>query len=154
MRVDLGHGVGGDRFAVLRPLTGDDELALDASRPDAACALLDRLIEPVAGAAVRPGSLDALSVAEKDRLLAAVFRASFEDRVHGAATCAGCGEPFEFEFALSDLEGRRASDAAPVAVDLRIRLRRRTRSRQAAADGAYRDPARRSGHSHQRQPAR
>ena len=57
----------------LRALNGSDEFLLDAADPRAPHALLRRLV-------LEGGDIDALTIAEYDRLLAAVFEASYPYR--------------------------------------------------------------------------
>ena len=116
-RVALATGVDGRRWAKLRPLTGEDELAVDPGEPAAGDALLERLLVAATAAAptIGPGSVPALSVADRDRLLAAVYRAQFGDLVEGVVRCARCAEPFEFGFSLDELAaGLVAGEPFPV----------------------------------------
>lgn len=103
MRVELSPGTPGGRWAVLRPVTGHDELALDAGAPGSGTALVDRLLVAAPGTPIGPGTVGSLSVAERDRLLAAVYAACYGDHVESAATCTACGEPFELTFSLDAL---------------------------------------------------
>ncbi len=102
MRVELRQSVAGRRWAKLRPLTGDDEMAVDPADAGAANALLMRLLEG-SDAAIGPDCLMALSVADRDRLLAAIYRVEFGDSIVGVAACGHCGEEFEFNFSLNAL---------------------------------------------------
>src|SRR5262245_57263503 len=97
IRVELGPGAGGRRWAKLRPLTGEDEMALDPADPGAANALLGRLLAD-SNAATGAHCLSALSVTDRDRLLAALYRAEFGDRIDAVAACSHCHEEFEFNF--------------------------------------------------------
>ena len=59
-----------------------------------------------AGASVGPGEADLLAVADRDRLLAALYRTCFGDRIESVFSCRACGERFEFGFLVSDVEAR------------------------------------------------
>ena len=68
----------GTLTVLLAPLTGADEVALaDAAAPHAAIALLRRLAHASDGS---PLAVDALTVSQADRLLAALYRALYDDR--------------------------------------------------------------------------
>lgn len=99
----LDPGIDGRRRAFLRSLTGADELAADAG----ALTLLDRLL--VAGSqAIHPGEAARLAVADRDRLLAAIQRGVFGDRIEADAPCRDCGRPFAVAFSLAALvDGQR-----------------------------------------------
>ena len=91
----------------LRALNGSDEFLLDPADAHAANALLRRLI-------VQGGDIGALSIAEHDRLLAAIFEALYGDRVEARTQCTACSEPLEISLSLSALA------AAPPDVDIEL----------------------------------
>jgi len=99
----LDPGIDGRRRAFLRSLGGADQLAADAG----VLALLDRLL--VAGSrAIRPGEAAHLPVADRDRLLAAVQRDLFGDRIEADAPCRDCNRLFTVDFSLAALiDGQR-----------------------------------------------
>jgi len=80
----------------LRALNGSDEFLLDSADPRAPHALLRRLV-------VEGGDIDALTIADYDRLLAAVFEALYGDRVEARTQCAACSEPLEISLSLTAL---------------------------------------------------
>jgi hypothetical protein len=86
------------RTAGLRELTGDDERAAVDRTTASALALLDRLLEPGFGAAAD------LTAADRDRLLLAIQRRTFGDRIDATVACRACDAPFDLDFALSGLE--------------------------------------------------
>ena len=94
----LDPGIDSRRRAFLRPLTGADEVAADAG----AVALLDRLLVP-GPRAIRPGEAARVAVADRDRLLAALQRDAFGDRIEADAPCRDCGRPFAVAFSLAAL---------------------------------------------------
>jgi hypothetical protein len=106
LHVDLHPGSGGRRYAVLRELTGAEELALAADDAFAGTALIDKLLVRVAGASVGPGEADLLAVADRDRLLAALYKSCFGDRIESVCTCRTCDERFELGFRVSEMEAR------------------------------------------------
>jgi hypothetical protein len=101
-RVKLRESVAGRGWAKLRPLTGEDEMTLDLDDTGAANMLLRRLLAD-SSTTVGPQCLPSLSVTDRDRLLAEIYRAEFGDRVVGVVACAHCGEEFEVDFSLNDL---------------------------------------------------
>ena len=101
----LDPGLEGCRRACLRPLTGADEAAAEVG----AIVLLDRLLVAGGGDAIRPGDAARLAVADRDRLLAAVQRDLFGDRVEADALCRHCARPFAVAFSLTAMvDGQRA----------------------------------------------
>jgi len=102
-QIRLQPGLPGGRWACLRGLRGHDEAAVDGTSDLAAAALLERLLVEALGTTVSPAKVWELAVCDRDRLLAAVYRRHFGDRIEGDLTCRGCGEPFEMAFSLSEL---------------------------------------------------
>ena len=91
----------GTLTVLLAPLTGADEVALaDAAAPHAAIALLRRLAQAPDGS---PLAIDALTVSQADRLLAALYRALYDDRAECRMRCRDCGEGYEFTLSLSEV---------------------------------------------------
>jgi hypothetical protein len=99
----LEPGLDGRRRAFLRSLTGADQVAAQRGT----LALLDRLL--VAGSqAIQPGEAARLTVADRDRLLVALQRDVFGDRIEADATCRDCGCLFAVAFSLAALvDGQR-----------------------------------------------
>ncbi|MCE9574933.1 MAG: hypothetical protein K8W52_17420 [Deltaproteobacteria bacterium] len=87
----------------VRPLRGDDEESVVDADTWSAIALVDRLLVDVAGAACAPGEAAALSAADRDQVLAAVYRAELGDRVASTVTCPACAAQFDLDFRLSAL---------------------------------------------------
>jgi len=117
IHVDLHPGRAGRRFAVLRALTGAEEFAFAADEAFAGTALVDRLLVRAAGASVGPGEADLLAVADRDRLLAALYKTCFGDRIESVCLCGGCGERFALDFRVSDIEARETDGPTPVGPD-------------------------------------
>lgn len=95
----------GDRpgCVFVRPLRGDDEESVVDADTWSAIALVDRLLVDVAGAACGPGHAAALAAADRDRVLAAVYRAELGDRVASTVACPACAAQFDLDFRLSAL---------------------------------------------------
>lgn len=121
LEVIVARGARERRF-VLRELRGADELGLPEHAPSARVAA-SVLAELVGSLVVRERSCGAFaeaSVAERDRVYAALCRSLFGDRVEARAVCDGCGEAYELGFELSSLERARpvaTSDAGDVAIE-------------------------------------
>lgn len=88
------------RKVYLRELSGYDELC-DCS----AAELIDRLLLERPGAAARPGEAARLTLAEADRVLAAVYRSLYGDEVECYVSCDSCGSPYSMSFTLTDMWG-------------------------------------------------
>ena len=101
--VRLDPGLVEGRWAFLREMNGQDEMALQGESRLDALLLLDRLLLAMPGTSVGPGSTAALSLSDRDRLLAAVYRAHFGDRVEGSGSCQSCQGAFELSFSLDAL---------------------------------------------------
>jgi hypothetical protein len=92
---------GDRRVARLRELTGRDEFQVLGLSTDNAIDLLDSILD-------HPSQAEELHAidfvaADRDRLLAAVYRYAFGDRIESTITCAQCNQPFDLFFSLSQL---------------------------------------------------
>ena len=111
---------------VLRELTGHDERFVRDTSTAAAIALLDQLVEP-AGESWRTARLTA---SDRDRLLAAVYRLTYGDRIESTARCQRCDSPFDVlrtrrrdgGAGLSPATGRAAARRHIVCLGARFRL--------------------------------
>jgi len=90
-------------FAVVRALCGHDEEAVTETSTAAAIALLDRVLVDVPGVVVGPGRARELTAPDRDRLLTALYRATFGPRVESTRECRACHELFDLVFMLEDL---------------------------------------------------
>src|SRR5438132_9690949 len=99
-------------WAWLGELTGRDEAGVHDLNTAAAVALLDGLVGRDGLDGVQPGRAIELTASDRDRLLAAVYRRTYGDRITSTLTCAGCGVPFDLSFSLAallvDLDARTA----------------------------------------------
>jgi hypothetical protein len=59
----------------------------------------------------------ALPVAERDRLMGAVYSEVFGPRVLASRVCAACGEPYDFDFLIADVEAELDRQPRPTEVD-------------------------------------
>ena len=98
LRTHTGAGAGPPRRVYLRELSGYDELC-DCT----AVELLDRLLLDRPGAAARPGDAGKLTLAEVDRVLAALYRSLYGDEVECHVSCAACGSPYSLSFTLREM---------------------------------------------------
>lgn len=101
-RVALRYGTRAG-WAYLRELRGDDEESIGGCETWSAIALLDRLLVAVAGAAVQPGEAIELCAADRDRLLATIYRDEVGARIAASPCCPACDTPFDIDFTLDDL---------------------------------------------------
>jgi hypothetical protein len=146
-RVALEHG-DAPGWAWLRALTGDDEEQVVDTSSESAIRLVDQLLVDGPHAVAAPGRAADLAVPDRDRLLAALYRAEFGPRIDATLRCAGCEQPFDLDFSLVDLERSVSGSAAGVerepggtfrlADGRRFRLPRGTDERVAAAAPADR----------------
>ena len=100
--VDLRTHVSSDaeppRRVYLRELAGRDELA-----DSTAVELIDALLIDRPGAARRPGDAARLTLSEADRVLAALYRGLYGDRVECYLNCPACRASYEMSFDLRDM---------------------------------------------------
>jgi hypothetical protein len=90
----------------LRELDGHSELsAADGTTPEV-LEWLDRLVQD---ATITSGQL---AIADRDRVLAAIYRREFGDRIESTIRCGACGEQFEFGFSLEALTEHLGEPAA------------------------------------------
>ncbi len=121
LEVMLTPGLPGGRIACLRELCGRDESLVLGTSSATAATLLARLLVDLAGA-VTPAQVGELAVCDRDRLFAAIHRATFGDRIETRAPCRACRVPFELAFSLAALEAELAAGAASPGVDGTYRL--------------------------------
>lgn len=115
MRIALNPGLRDGRFAVIRAITGHDELALDPSAPWPGTTLAGRVLVAVPGTSVAPATLPRLSIADRDRILAAVYQSCYGDRIEAVTTCPQCGERFTCSFSLTALVAQRSGPSCDAA---------------------------------------
>lgn len=86
----------------LRELTGRDEYLVDNVDTASAIDLLSKLLRQPADtrASVRAAELVG---SDRDRLLAAVYKNAFGDRIESTLSCVRCDQPFDLDFSLQQL---------------------------------------------------
>jgi hypothetical protein len=109
-------GVAGQAY--LRELCGFDEAAVDDSFTPTAIRMLDRLLVD-REACLPPGQSGRLSAFDRDRVLAAVYRRAFADRIDSTITCAACDNRFDLNFSLTALDAALDTGRAAAAYDIR-----------------------------------
>jgi hypothetical protein len=107
-RIPLQHLPEQPRFALLREPVARDELSLQGVDTRSAVMLLDGLCK---GAAA---SVAELSASDRDRLLAALHRALWGDRIVSSLDCESCGAAYDLSFELSALQRQLAKNAGAV----------------------------------------
>jgi hypothetical protein len=157
--VALEHGVRRDgtsvRLAELRPVTGEDELALaELEAPGhkalgmAACST-ELLARTLARIGERPGAsreeVRALSIGDRERLLLELYALSFGSTPELSSVCIDCREQLEFPVRVNDLilppEPNAALEHAEDIAGAQVRFRLPNGDdQQAAADLAQSDP--------------
>lgn len=104
LELQLNPGLPSGRRAHLRELCGHDESLVRGTSSAVAVTLLDRLLVAAPGTNVPPGSAADLAICDRDRLLAAIYRSTFGDRIETRAACTRCGEQFDLQFSLAGLQ--------------------------------------------------
>ena len=84
--------------ALVRELTGADELAIDGVGTRAAMALLSRLVSFDA-----PLAAEKLNASDRDWLLAALYRLTYGERVSSTIRCGACQGSFDLDFSLAEI---------------------------------------------------
>lgn len=94
-------GVG--RNVCLRELTGRDEMAVLGTDTANAIQLLSAVLVNSPRDATEQLHAADLVAADRDRLLAAVYKGAFGDRIESTLKCARCAQPFDLQFSLRQL---------------------------------------------------
>lgn len=100
----------------LRELTGRDERAVAGTSTSDALALLDALIIEDPAALASPPRADDLVASDRDRLLVAIYRRAFGERIENTVTCEKCENRFDIDFSLDGLIDSLESNRAHPAV--------------------------------------
>jgi hypothetical protein len=87
----------------LRELTGTEERAVTGTSTADALGLIDALLLAEPGATTPPPRAEDLVAADRDRLLVAIYRRAFGDRIENTLTCARCDNRFDIDFSLESL---------------------------------------------------
>lgn len=89
--------------ARLRELTGRDEYAVAGVSTANAIDLLAGLIDTYAESDAKGIHAADLVAADRDRLLAAVYKNAFGDHIESTLTCDKCAQPFDIDFSLASV---------------------------------------------------
>jgi hypothetical protein len=90
-------------WVCLREMCGHDEESVDGTDSEAAIALVDRLLVDAPGAALGPGRAAELTIPDRDRILATLFRSIVGRRVDSMVRCQFCNQSFDLTFELEEL---------------------------------------------------
>lgn len=102
----------GVTWAALRELSGRDEQGVAGTHTAAAIALLNGLLVDEPDADLAPGAAATLPAADRDRLLAAVYRQTYGARIESDVRCSECDSRFDMSFELTALLESRSDAAA------------------------------------------
>jgi hypothetical protein len=94
---------GASCIARLRELTGRDEYAVLGANTANAIDLLAGLLDTASTTEGNQICAADLVAADRDRILAAVYKRAFGDRIESTLTCVRCGQPFDLYFSLDRL---------------------------------------------------
>jgi hypothetical protein len=94
---------GAGRAAYLPELTGRDEMAVCGANTANAIRLLSALLDSAAHRETERLCAEDLVAADRDRVLAAVYRWAFGDRIESTLKCTRCSQPFDLHFSLRQL---------------------------------------------------
>ncbi len=108
MTVQLAFGAGGARIMAFAPLTGADEQAAVSAE-----ALIRSLALPGDGQ-VHGQAIDALTVGDRDRAIAALYAGLYGNAVLADAVCTACDAAYEIRFDLTELSRNRRPDGSAV----------------------------------------
>jgi hypothetical protein len=89
-------------WVALRALSGRDELAVDPTQPYAENRFLEGLLADPRHSETG-GLWSRLTVSDRDRVLASIYRATYGEEVRCACSCTRCGQRLEIEFSMADL---------------------------------------------------
>lgn len=113
--------------ARLGELNGSRERAVADTSTSTAIRLLDELLAPTPWGGPGPGAAAELTAADRDRLLALVYRRAYGDRVESTVDCVRCRAKFDLNFDLRKLIASLDAARPPERVEAR-------------GDGTYRLP--------------
>src|ERR687896_188427 len=86
----------------LRELTGRDEYSVDNVDTASAIDLLSKLLGHAADTQTGVRAVELVG-SDRDRLLAAVYKHAFGDRIESTLSCVRCGQTFHLDFSLQQL---------------------------------------------------
>jgi len=105
LQVQLHHGAPVATWLTLRELRGHDEAVLESGDPWAATALIGRLASlPAEDSQPRAFDAWAMSVSDRDRVAAALYRELYGSRIDTSIDCGKCKARMDIDFELSSVE--------------------------------------------------
>lgn len=103
----------GGQQVFLRELCGHDELAVEDTGTIGAIQLLNRLLVDYRGEPHQATKAEILVTADRDRLLATVYKQTFGTLIDSTITCQACAQPFDINFSLDALIAHHQSETKP-----------------------------------------
>ena len=100
--ISLKYASAGD-FVYLRELTGRDELSVSETGTIGAIQLLDRLLADGHETALIPGQADEIATADRDWLLAEIYKRAYGTKIESTISCTTCSSFIDLNFNLDDL---------------------------------------------------
>lgn len=97
------HFLPGKKWACIHELSGKEEQGVRGTGVLDTLRLVDKLLFDASDTAVSSGQAGKLTVAERDRILAAVFINTYGPKISTTTTCQTCGMPFDLDFLLEDM---------------------------------------------------
>ena len=107
----------GYRHVFLREMNGHDEISLAENGSNDVLDFLDRLIVRKHHDSAEAPPASAISVADRDRLLAAIYKTYFGSMISSVLTCSSCAKPFDTDFSLDELARYNETRAVPTRRD-------------------------------------
>jgi hypothetical protein len=95
--------ISGKKSIFLRELTTQDELSIVDSSTIGAIQLINNLSEHPMNNIEYPFRAETLVSADRDSLLAAIYKKTYSDLLQSTIHCASCNVPFDLDFSLSAL---------------------------------------------------
>ena len=97
------NGAAGGGWAFLREITGAEEQSVTSTTTADAIRLLAGLLVDIQPGSLRPEELGGLHAADRDQMLAEIYRRIYGQRVESTVDCGICGEVFDLDFSLPTL---------------------------------------------------
>ncbi len=105
------------KWACLREICGHDVLAINQPGTMDAIQLIDRLLVESSETDIRPGMAAVIATADRDEMLAAIYKANFGSQIESTIDCQACEEPFDLDFDCDQLLNFIRGEAAMAEVE-------------------------------------
>jgi hypothetical protein len=105
----------GNHFVSLRELNGYDELMIEDAGTSGIISLLNRLM--VEDAVGKLPSAAKLAIADRDYVLAEIYKYTYGSRIQSVLTCQSCTQPFDLDFLLDDLVAHTRGETLACTID-------------------------------------